>query len=115
MSQVVRLPVSRRLTQPTFLAQPTFFNRRELNLLLSVYSRRVADGAWRDYAIDHRPGMAMFAVFRHTLDRPLFVVAKQTSQGKAEFTVLNGRHKVRSGRSLDEVLDILEPRLRPVG
>lgn len=114
MSQVVRLPDSRRLTQPTFLAQPTFFNRRELNLLLSVYSRRVADGAWRDYAIDHRPGMATFAVFRHTLDRPLFIVAKRTGQGRAEFAVLSGRQKVRSGGSIDEVLDILEPRLKPV-
>jgi hypothetical protein len=108
MSQVIRLPDSRRLTQPTF------FNRRELNLLLSVYSRRVADGDWRDYAIDHRPGMATFAVFRHTHDRPLFIVAKQAGQGRAEFAVLSGRQKVRSGGSIDEVLDILEPRLRVV-
>jgi hypothetical protein len=108
MSQVVRLPDSRRLTQPTF------FDRRELNLLLSVYSRRVADGAWRDYAIDHRPGMATFAVFRHTLDRPLFIVAKHTALGRAEFAVLSGLRKVRSGGSIDEVLDILEPRLRVV-
>jgi hypothetical protein len=108
MSQVIRLPDSRRPTQPTF------FNRRELNLLLSVYSRRVADGAWRDYAIDHRPGTATFAVFRHTHDRPLFIVSKHAGQGRAEFAVTSGRQKVRSGRSIDEVLDILEPRLRAV-
>ena len=31
----------------------TAFNRHELNTILSVYARRVADGEWRDYAIYH--------------------------------------------------------------
>jgi hypothetical protein len=108
MSQVIRFADNRRQTPPTF------FNRRELNLLLSLYSRRVADGAWRDYAIDHRPGMATFAVFRHTHDRPLFVVAKQTGGGRAEFAILSGLQKVRCAGSIDEVIGILEPRLRLV-
>src|SRR5258707_228556 len=34
------------------------FDRRELSKLIDVYSRRVASGEWRDYAIDFRPGMA---------------------------------------------------------
>ena len=45
-----------------------YFDRRELNKLLSLYSRRVARGEWRDYAIDHGPGMAVFSVFRHSHD-----------------------------------------------
>jgi hypothetical protein len=108
MSQVIRIAESRRQIQPTF------FDRRELNLLLSLYSRRVADGAWRDYAIDHRPGMATFAVFRHTLERPLFIVAKQSKGGRAEFVVLQGLQKVRSAGTIDEVVEMLEPRLRLV-
>ena len=31
----------------------TFFSRSELGQLLSLYSRRVVNGEWRDYAIDH--------------------------------------------------------------
>lgn len=108
MSKVIRFADRRQ-------APATFFDRRELNLLLSLYSRRVADGAWRDYAIDHRPGLATFAVFRHTLERPLFVVAKQTAGGgRTEFAVLSGLQKVRSAASIDEVIEILEPRLRLV-
>ena len=29
-----------------------FFSRRELDQLLQLYSRQVARGEWRDYAID---------------------------------------------------------------
>src|SRR5271165_2841746 len=43
-----------------------YFTRFELNQLLGLYSRHVARGVWRDYAIDHRDGMAQFSVFRHT-------------------------------------------------
>ncbi|HMA14084.1 MAG TPA: DUF2794 domain-containing protein, partial [Kiloniellaceae bacterium] len=33
-----------------------FFDRAELNQLLSLYSRNVASGEWRDYAIDQVGG-----------------------------------------------------------
>src|SRR3546814_7882637 len=41
-----------------------FFDRGELNQLLSLYSRNVASGEWRDYAIDQIGGSAIFSVFR---------------------------------------------------
>ena len=94
-----------------------FFSRRELNQLLALYSRHVMRGEWRDYAIDHRPGTAVFSVFRRSLDRPLFTIAKSVAGGtdrRAEFVVLCGRRKVRSGASLDEILGVLEMRLRVV-
>ena len=52
------------------------FDRRELSRLLNLYSLRVASGEWRDYAIDFRPGMAIFSIFRHTAEQPLFAIAK---------------------------------------
>ncbi|MBX6324393.1 MAG: DUF2794 domain-containing protein [Rhodospirillaceae bacterium] len=110
MSQVICIADTRRQTPPSF----TFFDKRELNLLLSLYSRRVADGVWRDYAIDLRPGMATFAVFRHTLDRPLFVVAKRSVGGRAEYAILSGLRKLRSAGTIDEVIEILGPRLHLV-
>ena len=41
---------ARRQTQTS--AAPISFNRQELNEILEVYGRKVADGEWRDYAID---------------------------------------------------------------
>lgn len=93
-----------------------YFDRRELNSLLSLYSRRVARGEWRDYAIDHGPGMAVFSVFRHSHERPIFSIAKRirASGRAADYVVLNGPQRLKSGDSIDEVLDVLEPKLRVV-
>ena len=41
-----------------------FFTRAELDAILSVYGRKVAEGEWRDYAIDHYGNVAVFSVFR---------------------------------------------------
>src|SRR5579864_8316393 len=64
------------------MPRPLFFTRGELSEMLSVYSRRVISGEWRDYAIDHRDGLAMFSIFRHTLDRPLFAIVKAPSRAE---------------------------------
>jgi hypothetical protein len=110
MSKLIRLADFRRQKRNIY------FNRRELNRLLSLYSRHVARGEWRDYAIDHGPGMAVFSVFRHSQDRPLFAVAKCADglDRGPQFLVLNGQHKLKSGASIDEVLDVLDAPLRVV-
>src|SRR3546814_11671869 len=75
-----------------------FFDRAELNLLLSLYSRNVASGEWRDYAIDQLGGSAVFSVFRHTQDAPLSSIAKQGNSRAVEYVVFSGREKLqRSG------------------
>lgn len=91
-----------------------YFDRRELNKLLSLYSRRVARGEWRDYAIDHGPGMAVFSVFRHSHERPLFSIAKRSSGRTTDYVVLTGPQRLKAGSTIEEVLEILEPRLRVV-
>ena len=70
MGKLHRIEDFKRPARPSYSA--TFFNRSELNLLLSLYSRRVMSGEWRDYAIDQRAGMAVFSVYRHSQDQPLF-------------------------------------------
>ncbi|MFI4987675.1 MAG: DUF2794 domain-containing protein, partial [Alphaproteobacteria bacterium] len=52
------------------------FTRQELNRLLQIYSRRVASGEWRDYAIHHDTARARFLVFRHRLEGPAYTVVK---------------------------------------
>lgn len=97
-------------------ARPTYFTRSELNALLSVYSRRVATGEWRDYAIDHHAGTAIFSIFRHTHERPLFAVAKRvggTAKSGEYLLFSQGRRLARSS-SLGEVLKTFERKLQVV-
>jgi hypothetical protein len=93
-----------------------YFARHELNQLLSLYSRRVATAEWRDYAIDHRPGFAIFSIFRHSHETPLYSVVKMPGQGgrSAEYQVLSGQERLARGAALGDVLTLFERKLRVV-
>jgi hypothetical protein len=52
------------------------FDRRELNEIFSIYGRHVAEGEWRDYAIDMLRDRAVFSVFRRTMEAPLYRIEK---------------------------------------
>jgi hypothetical protein len=86
-----------------------YFNRAELGQLLGVYSRAVIRGEWRDYAIDHRDGFALFSIFRHSHESPTFAVMK-TASGKTpgEYVLYSGRRKLRAARTLAEIVELLQ-------
>jgi Protein of unknown function (DUF2794) len=83
--------------------RPLYFTRSELNMLLGLYTRHVARGEWRDYAIDQGEGMALFSVFRHSLEGPAYRIVK-TAGAATEFVVLRGRRRVRAAASLAAAL-----------
>jgi hypothetical protein len=93
--------------------RPQFFTRSELNQLLGLYSRNVSRGVWRDYAIDHREGRALFSVFRHTQEAAVYTIVKSTasSAGPAEFIVMSGRQRLHAGTTLSGALDFFRSRL----
>jgi hypothetical protein len=88
------------------------FNRQELRQLLDVYSRRVASGEWKDYAIDHGGPAAVFSVFRHSFDVPAFAIAKRSNGRNCDYLVMSGRREIKHGASIGEVLSVFEQPLR---
>jgi hypothetical protein len=90
------------------------FDRSELSTLLQLYSTRVAAGEWRDYAIDHKEGVAIFSVFRHTHDRPLYAVAKSIGPRGADYAVFDQTRRLSRSSSLAEALKVFEKKLRLV-
>src|ERR1043165_8435899 len=52
------------------------FNRLELHRILNLYGRMVADGEWRDYAIDFLKDRAVFSVFRRASEVPIYRIEK---------------------------------------
>jgi hypothetical protein len=97
--------------------KPLYFNRPELNLLLALYSRRVMNGEWRDYAIDHRAGRAEFSVYRHTSEAPLFVIVKclPGTNRRGDFLLLSRGQILAGSKSLPELLALFRRRLSLVG
>src|SRR5262249_25148025 len=90
-----------------------YFTRPELNQLLGLYSRHVARGVWRDYATDHRDGMALFSVFRHTHEAAAYSIIKTApaQTRPTEFIVQRGRQRLRVSCSLSEALEFFQTRL----
>jgi hypothetical protein len=100
MTELIRLADRKRPRQ-------VYFSRPELTQLLALYSRQVSAGEWRDYAIDHKAGMAIFSVFRHSFDRPLFSIAKWAdAQRPSSYAVFAGPRRLKAGGSLLDVLAI---------
>ena len=92
---------------------PVFFDRRELDPILRVYGRMVAQGEWRDYGIVGHKDFAEFAVFRRSGDAPLYRIEKrpalQTRQG--QWAVIGeGGQIMKRGRDLAQVLRVFDGR-----
>lgn len=87
------------------------FDRLELRTILNVYGRKVAEGEWRDYAIDFMDDMAVFSVFRRTSEMPLYRIVKNPSlarkQGAYSVTATGGS-VLKRGHELDRVLQVLD-------
>jgi hypothetical protein len=100
------LPAANRSTAPEVR-----FDRREINAILGVYGRKVAAGEWRDYAIDHRRGEAVFSIFRRTSEVPLYRIVKnpQLARRQGAYAVLSvGGQILKRGHDLNQVLFALD-------
>ncbi|WP_291092631.1 DUF2794 domain-containing protein [Hoeflea sp.] len=111
-SAAIDLAELRRRTTP----EPVTFQRRELDRILQVYSRMVAEGHWRDYAIDHLRDRAVFSAFRRASEVPLYRIEKDPSRARKQgaFAIISAAGLVlKRGHELDIVLKYFDkaPRL----
>lgn len=93
----------------------TFFSRSELCKLLGLYSRRVVNGEWRDYAIDHDATQATVSFYRNAAEHPAYAITKTAGhKGRPGLFVLKaGLQQITQSPSLEEVIGAVErqPRL----
>jgi Protein of unknown function (DUF2794) len=83
------------------------FNRFELNRILNLYGRMVADGEWRDYAIDFLRDRAVFSVYRRASEVPLYRIEKDPRLARKQgmYSVISATGLIlRRGHELDRVL-----------
>jgi hypothetical protein len=96
---------------------PIGFNRQELNEILKVYGRMVAEGEWRDYAIDHLKEKAVFSVFRRATEVPLFRIEKQPKLARRQgaYSVIAPAGLIlKRGHDLATVLRIFDQKMKLV-
>jgi hypothetical protein len=107
-------PPVRQVSRARFVA----FNRTELNAILRVYGRKVAEGEWRDYAIDHLDDRAVFSIFRRCSEVPMYRVEKVPALARAQgaYRIVAATGMIlKRGQELANVLRFLDkPRLKLV-
>ena len=98
---------------PSPVSQVTF-DRRELTRILNVYGRMVADGEWRDYAIDFLKDRAVYSIFRRSSEIPIYRIEKnpKLSRRQGAYSVISATGLImRRGHELDRVLRVFEKKL----
>jgi len=93
------------------------FNRTELQAILNLYGRKVAEGEWRDYAIDFLADKAVFSIYRRTSEVPLYRIEKDPKLAKkqgAYSVVVSSGLILKRGPELDRVLNVLDKKLKVV-
>src|SRR5271155_533930 len=103
--------------RPPAPASKVTFSRRELDRILRLYGRKVAEGEWRDYAIDFLKDRAVFSVFRRASEVPIYRIEKNPKLGRRQgaYSVISATgHILRRGHELERVLGALDPSLRIV-
>ena len=93
------------------------FNRLELNRILNLYGRMVADGEWRDYAIDFLKDRAVFSVFRRASEVPIYRIEKDPRLARKQgmYSVITATGLIlRRGQELERVLLVIDRKLAVV-
>lgn len=109
--------VPRMSQKPRKHIGPIVFDRRELNQLLGMYGRKVAEGEWRDYAIDMLREKAVFSVFRKTSEYPLYRIEKNPKLARRQgaYAVITPTGQIlKRGHDLRNVLRVIDKSLRVV-
>ena len=84
------------------------FDRKELNLILKIYSRHVIAGDWYDYALDVSSNKAVFSIFGQRGHIPAYRIVKQKT-GLRRFRLIEpGGRIVSMDGELKRVLGAIE-------
>lgn len=93
------------------VAAQVTFDRRELGRIFRLYARKVAEGEWRDYAIDFLRDRAVFSIFRRSSEVPIYRIEKnpRLAQRQGAYSVVSATGLIlRRGHELDRVLRAID-------
>lgn len=87
-----------------------YFTRIELNQILNIYARFVSSGEWRDYALDHLDGVAIFSIYRSSVEQPLFTIEKHKLKGRDrwQYQLRDRRKLIKTAGGIDTILNTLK-------
>ena len=91
-----------------------FFSKKELSSILNLYSRQVSKGFWKDYALDSKIENAIFSVYKHSHDKPMYQIIKNSQKefrGKPNFYIKKDEMIINKSNNLYIILSKFEKKL----
>ena len=91
-----------------------FFSKLELTSILNLYSKQVSKGYWKDYALDSKIDNAIFSIYRHSHDKPMYQIVKNSKKGfrdKPTFYIKKDEEIISKSNSLFIILSNFEKKL----
>ena len=88
-----------------------FFSKIELTSILNLYSKQVSKGFWKDYAFDSKIDNAVFSVYKHSHDKPMYQIIKNSHKGfrnKPIFLIKKDEQIISKSKSLLIILSNFE-------
>ena len=107
----------RLIASPPSPSTVVSFDRHELRRILDLYGRKVAEGEWRDYAIDFTRDRAVFSIFRRASEIPLYRIEKdpRLARKQGAYSVIASTGLIlRRGHDLAKVIRVLDTPVRLV-
>ena len=80
------------------------FSKNDLNLIISIYSKNVSNGIWKDYSINFEKNYAEFSIYRHSYAFPEFSIVKNK---KKIFSIYSRQQELKKSKYIKDVLNIL--------
>ena len=91
-----------------------FFSKKELSLILNLYSKQVSKGFWKDYALDNHVEDAIFSAYKHSHDKPIYQIIKKSRKGirnKPHFYIKKNEVIISKSNDLNILLSKFEKKL----
>ena len=79
-----------------------------------LFFSQVSKGHWRDYALDSKIDNAIFSIYRHSQDKPMYQIIKNSQKGfrnKPSFYIKKGEEVINKSKSLFTILSNFEKKL----
>ncbi len=91
-----------------------FFSKYELTSILNLYSKQVSKGFWKDYALDSKVNTAIFSIYKHSHDRPIYQIIKKSLKGFRnipDFFIIKDTEIINKSSEISIILSKFEKKL----
>ena len=91
-----------------------FFSKYELSSILNLYSKQVSKGFWKDYALDSTVNTAIFSIYKHSHDKPIYQIIKKSIKGfrnMPDFFITKDKEIINKSSEISTILSKFEKKL----